>query len=64
MSDLEIIKNKCEQYWNEVGVGDPEFHVILEFIHRHATAAAAEIERLESELVEVKAERVAKRDNF
>lgn len=49
MSDeLQEIIDKCEQYWNESagdGLGWPEVHAILEFIHLRATAVQAERER-------------------
>ena len=38
---LQRIVNKCEQYWNEPGIGIEEVHAILEFIHREASAVAA-----------------------
>ena len=34
---IKIIQNKCEQYWNTDGLGDPEIHAILEFIHRETS---------------------------
>ena len=33
---LEQIRAKCEQYWNEPFVCTEEFHAILEFIHGRA----------------------------
>lgn len=31
----KIIREKCEQYWNESKISDAEVHAILSFIHRH-----------------------------
>ncbi len=39
-SPLESIKAKCEQYQNENGIGDPEFHAILGFIWSEADKAS------------------------
>lgn len=47
MTALEIIKAKCEQYWNVHDIGAPEIHCILEFIHRQACQAEAEFNQLE-----------------
>lgn len=41
-SPLEMIRAKCEQYWNEPYTLCPEeMHVILEFIHQLAWSAEA-----------------------
>ena len=37
---MREIKEKCEQYWNERGIGDSEFHAILDFIHDRASRYA------------------------
>jgi uncharacterized small protein (DUF1192 family) len=39
-SPLEMIRAKCEQYWNESGpLCDEEWHAILGFIHQLAVSA-------------------------
>lgn len=46
-SPLEMIRAKCEQYWNDpTELCDEEWHSILEFIHRLARSAENEIKNL------------------
>ena len=35
------IQRKCEQYWNEHGVSDAEYHAALGFIYQEAAAIRA-----------------------
>ncbi len=46
---LRLIKEKCEQYWNEP-IEAPETHAALECIHRWATGAEQDNDRLKLEL--------------
>jgi len=49
-SPLEMIRAKCEQYWNEpLELCSEEWHAILEFIHRLARSAEIELEQLQGE---------------
>ncbi len=43
---LKCILMKCEQYWNEHNICDEEVHASLETIHRWASDAQQENERL------------------
>ncbi len=36
LPEVQNIMNKCEQYWNESGIGDAEVHAALSFIHKEA----------------------------
>lgn len=38
---LDTIQRKCEQYWNENGLGDEEVHAILDLIFQEAAAIRA-----------------------
>ena len=46
---IERIRKKCSQYWNEVNVGDVEWHAILEFIHGEVDAIDRAIEAVRDE---------------
>lgn len=47
-SPLELIRAKCEQYWNEpIELCSEEWHVILEYIHRLARSAEIELKQLQ-----------------
>lgn len=35
-ASLKVIRDKCEQYWNERNIGDAEIHAALEYIERCA----------------------------
>ncbi len=36
---LQLIQDKCQQYWNERGIGVEEVHCILAWIHNKADTA-------------------------
>lgn len=51
MDSVKIIQDKCAQYWNAPQLNPEEMHVVLEFIHRHASDVEQRIEELEKELI-------------
>lgn len=51
-SPLELIREKCVQYWNEANIPSAEVHAILGWIHTQACRAESQRAELDAKLAE------------
>ena len=50
MDSINVIKDKCAQYWNEPGICDAEIHAVLEYIYDEANKVLREYNTLHARL--------------